>query len=77
MFPAARVVSSRPCRRCRRLVRADRLVRGFGRDCAELLGLTGRSEHAGQDGPDLFAALDADPEDCCDGWDRPADRRPG
>lgn len=47
----------RRCARCGRPVRADRLVRGFGEDCAEFLGLTGGTVDTGQDGPDLFDVL--------------------
>ncbi len=51
------------------------MVKGFGRDCAAQLGLTGRSVDTGHEGPDLFDALreTVDDEDACDGWDRPAD----
>lgn len=72
MFPAPAAVETRPCRRCDRPVRADRLVRGYGGSCAELLGLTGGTVETEQSGPDLFADLEQ--EDACDGWDRPADR---
>jgi hypothetical protein len=60
------------CKRCGHLVRAERLVQGYGSDCAEQLGLLGDSIDVGQDGPDLFDAYAE--EDFCDGWDRPADR---
>ena len=48
------------------------MVKGFGVDCAERLGLLGDTVDVGQDGPDLFDAYAKDDE--CDGWDRPADR---
>ncbi len=46
------------------------MVKGFGRDCAALLGLTGASVDVGQDGPDLLDLLAAEEADSCDGWDR-------
>ncbi|MFF5077108.1 hypothetical protein ACFY36_08655 [Actinoplanes sp. NPDC000266] len=66
----------RRCPRCGHLTRADRMVKGFGRDCATQLGLTGRSVDTGHEGPDLLDILreQQDEEDACDGWDRPADR---
>jgi hypothetical protein len=65
----------RRCPRCGHLTRADRMVKGFGRDCAALLGLTGRSVDVGHHGPDLLDLLaDLEPDDECDGADRPADR---
>lgn len=67
---------TRPCRRCGHPTRADRAVQGYGRDCAEQLGLTGGTVDVEQDGPDLFDVLEDEigPDDECDGWDRPADR---
>lgn len=60
------------------------MVQGYGRNCAALLGLTGATVDTGHLGPDLLDLLELEPEDCCDGWDRPADsdltggrRRPG
>lgn len=68
-------VPTTPCARCRQPTRVDRLVAGrYGSDCAAQLGLLGRTVTAGQDGPDLLDLLEHEPEDCCDGWDRPADR---
>ena len=65
-------IEYRRCPRCGHQARADRMVKGYGRDCAELLGLAGGTVDVGQGGPDLFDAhLE---EDFCDGWDRPADR---
>ncbi|GAA2521386.1 hypothetical protein [Winogradskya humida] len=58
------------CPRCGHPTRADRMVKGFGRDCAVQLGLVGRSVDIGHVGPDLLDMLDAEPEDSCDGWDR-------
>ena len=50
------------------------MVKGFGRDCAAQLGLTGRSIDVGHQGPDLLDLLaDLEPDDECDGADRPAD----
>jgi hypothetical protein len=46
------------------------MVKGFGRDCAALLGLTGTTVDVGQDGPDLLDVLAHDEPDSCDGWDR-------
>jgi hypothetical protein len=45
------------------------VIRGHGRSCAELLGLTGRTHDTSQDGPDLLDLLNDEPEDHCDGWD--------
>jgi hypothetical protein len=66
-------VEMRKCPRCGHPTRADRMVKGFGRDCAALLGLIGRSVDTGHVGPDLLDLLRTEPEDCCDGGDRPAD----
>ncbi|WP_236030041.1 hypothetical protein [Paractinoplanes lichenicola] len=64
----------RRCPRCGHLTRADRMVKGFGRDCATQLGLTGRAVDVGHVGPDLLDLLpDPEPADECDGWDRPGD----
>ena len=65
----------RRCPRCGHLTRADRMVKGFGRDCATQLGLIGRTVDVGHDGPDLLdlLRLHRDEEDSCDGGDRPAD----
>jgi hypothetical protein len=68
-----RSAEMRRCPRCGHLTRADRMVKGFGRDCATQLGLTGRSIDVGHEGPDLLDVLaeqQPDPEDECDGWDR-------
>lgn len=67
MFPEPIVAPRRQCARCGHLTRADRMVKGFGRDCAAQLGLLGRSVDVGQQGADLFDAMD---EEMCDGWDR-------
>ncbi|WP_231956906.1 MULTISPECIES: hypothetical protein [unclassified Actinoplanes] len=76
----------RPCRRCGHPTRVDRMVQGYGRNCAALMGLIGGTVDTGHTGPDLFDLIEVEPEDCCDGWDRPADtdvlspaarRRPG
>lgn len=75
----------RPCRRCGHPTRVDRMVQGYGRNCAALLGLIGGTIDTGHAGPDLLDLLDVEPEDGCDGYDRPADsgiaiarrRRPG
>jgi hypothetical protein len=74
MFPHPAPIATKPCARCRHPTRVDRLVAGrYGSDCAMKLGLTGRTTDVGQDGPDLLDLLDEEPEDECDGWDRPAD----
>ena len=75
----------RPCRRCGHPTRVDRMIQGYGRNCATLLGLIGGTVDIGHSGPDLLDLLEVEPEDSCDGWDRPADagvpiarrRRPG
>ena len=72
-----RPVPMRRCPRCGHPTRADRMVKGFGRDCAAQLGLIGRSVDVGHEGPDLLDLLREqidEAEDACDGWDRPADR---
>ena len=46
------------------------MVKGFGRDCAALLGLIGSTVDVGQDGPDLLDQLTDEDMDACDGWDR-------
>ncbi|MCO8271108.1 hypothetical protein M1L60_10935 [Actinoplanes sp. TRM 88003] len=70
-----RPVPMRKCPRCGHQTRADRMVKGFGRDCAAQLGLIGRSVDTGHEGPDLLDVLRSlDEEDSCDGWDRPGDR---
>lgn len=69
----------RKCPRCGHLTRADRMIKGYGRDCAAQLGLIGRTVDTGHTGPDLLDLIDveqpgAEPPDSCDGGDRPADR---
>ncbi|MFI5895164.1 hypothetical protein ACIA5D_34200 [Actinoplanes sp. NPDC051513] len=64
----------RRCPRCGHPTRADRMVKGFGRECAVQLGLVGRSVDVGHEGPDLIDVLDDLTDDACDGADRPADR---
>jgi hypothetical protein len=73
MVPGPAPVPLRKCPRCGQPTRADRMVKGFGRDCAAQLGLTGRTVDTGHAGPDLLDLLSDEPEDCCDGGDRPAD----
>lgn len=70
MFPTPIPTPTKPCARCGVMARVDRMVKGYGRACAERLGLTGGTVDTGQIGPDLFAA--AEEEDHCDGWDHPA-----
>jgi hypothetical protein len=61
------------------------MVQGYGRNCAALLGLIGGTVDTGHSGPDLLDLIEVEPEDSCDGYDRPADagiaisrrRRPG
>lgn len=64
----------RRCARCGHPTRADRMVRGYGRDCAALLGLVGDTVDVEHAGPDLFDLLDED-ADMCDGWDRDLRKR--
>ncbi|GGL04632.1 hypothetical protein [Mangrovihabitans endophyticus] len=66
-------VPMRRCPRCGHPTRADRMVKGYGRDCAAQLGLIGHTVDTGHAGPDLLDLLGAEPDDCCDGGDRPAD----
>lgn len=56
----------RPCRRCGRLATANRMIQGYGSDCATRLGLTGTTTDVGQDGPDLLDLLAecGNPEGC-------------
>jgi hypothetical protein len=49
------------------------MVQGYGRGCAARLGLIGGTVDTGHSGPDLLDLIDVEPEDCCDGYDRPAD----
>ncbi|SDT45196.1 hypothetical protein [Actinoplanes derwentensis] len=61
------------------------MVQGYGRNCAAALGLIGGTVDTGHSGPDLLDLIEMEPEDSCDGFDRPADagiaiarrRRPG
>jgi len=66
-------VPLRKCPRCGHWTRADRMIKGYGRDCAAQLGLVGKTVDTGHTGPDLLDLLGDEPQDCCDGWDRPAD----
>jgi hypothetical protein len=70
MFPDPPARRLKRCARCGHPTRADRMVKGFGRDCAVLLGLIGGTVDTGQRGPDLLDLLADDADDCCDGWDR-------
>jgi hypothetical protein len=73
VFPRPVAVLRQPCARCGVATRVDRLIQGFGSDCAAKLGLTvaiTRLRSTVQDGPDLLDVLAAEPEDECDGWDR-------
>lgn len=49
------------------------MVQGYGRNCAAILGLIGATIDIGHSGPDLFDLIEIEPEDSCDGHDRPAD----
>lgn len=75
-FPGYGRPARKPCARCGHPTRVDRMVHGFGVDCAAKLGLivaTPRLRVDDQTGPDLLAQLALlaeEPEDCCDGWDR-------
>lgn len=78
MFPVPTAPAWSRCARCWKPTRTERLVHGFGRDCAERLGLivpAPRVHAAAQSGPSLLDSLVED--DGCDGWDRPADRPSG
>lgn len=70
MFPDPPARPLKRCARCGHLTRADRMVKGFGRDCAAMLGLIGGTTDTGQQGPDLLDLLAAESDDGCDGWDR-------
>lgn len=50
---------TRPCRNptCRRPVRVDRAIQGYGEGCARERGLLGSTVDIGQDGPDLLDVL--------------------
>ncbi|GGN39582.1 hypothetical protein GCM10010109_67690 [Actinoplanes campanulatus] len=50
-------VETRLCRRCWRLARADRMIQGYGSDCATQLGLTGTTTDTGHHGPNLLDLL--------------------
>jgi hypothetical protein len=63
----------RRCPRCGHPTRADRMVKGFGPECAVQLGLVGRSVDTGHAGPDLLDVLSDLTADECDGADRAAD----
>ena len=68
-------VPMRRCPRCGHPTRADRMVKGFGRDCATQLGLIGGTVDTGHAGPDLLDVLAElgegdEAADACDGWDR-------
>ncbi|MBB2948733.1 hypothetical protein FB565_008516 [Actinoplanes lutulentus] len=64
----------RPCRRCGHPTRVDRMIQGYGRNCAALLGLIGNTVDTGHAGPDLFDLIEIEPDDECDSADRPAER---
>lgn len=73
MFPRPITPPMQPCARCGHRTRVDRLVYGFGEDCAAKLGLvvaTPRLRTHVQTGTDLLDLLNEDPEDHCDGYDR-------
>jgi hypothetical protein len=56
--PGSPVPEMRRCARCSKPARADRMIKGFGRDCATRLGLVGETVDVGQEGPDLFDAAE-------------------
>jgi hypothetical protein len=70
VFPDLPARPLKRCARCGHPTRADRMVKGFGRDCAALLGLIGGTVDVGQSGPDLLDVLADEIGDACDGWDR-------
>ncbi|WP_430792026.1 hypothetical protein [Actinoplanes sp. G11-F43] len=49
------------------------MVQGYGRNCAAAMGLIGGTVDTGHSGPDLLDLIEVEPEDSCDGFDRPAD----
>jgi hypothetical protein len=51
------VAEWRRCARCGKKTRLERLIKGFGRDCATFLGLVGDTTDTGHDGPDLLDLL--------------------
>lgn len=78
VFPDPNPLPMRRCRRCGHATRLDKMIEGYGIECATLLGLTTatpRVRAGEQTGESLFDLLpEPEPEDECDGWDRPADR---
>ena len=65
--------AKKPCARCGHPTRVDRMIHGFGEDCALKLGLivaVPRLRTDEQTGTDLLDLLAEEPDDCCDGWDR-------
>jgi hypothetical protein len=52
------VPEMRRCARCFKPARSDRMIKGFGSDCARFLGLVGDTVDTGQDGPDLLDVLE-------------------
>lgn len=73
LFPQPDRPARKACARCGHPTRVDRMVHGFGEDCAAKLGLIVSVPrlHAGdQTGTDLLDLLTEEPEDSCDGWDR-------
>lgn len=71
LWPDLPVMPSR-CRRCSKVTARERMVHGYGRDCAERLGLIAakRTRATAQNGTDLFDLIDDEAEDHCDGHDR-------
>lgn len=59
MSQQTRPIEYRRCARCGHHVRPERMVKGFGRDCATFLGLIGDTVDTGHDGPDLLDLLAA------------------
>lgn len=73
MFPEPSRPARKACARCGHPTRVDRMVHGFGEDCAAKLGLivaVPRLRVDDQTGTDLLDLLAEEPADCCDGWDR-------
>jgi hypothetical protein len=58
VFPPAQKSPRTPCRRCGTPTHPERLIKGYGRSCADLLGLTGSTADTGHEGPDLLDLLD-------------------
>jgi hypothetical protein len=75
VFPRPKPVATKRCGRCQKPTKLVNLIKGYGPDCAEQLGLTGRPRDTEQTGTTLLDLLDEgdhldEPGDHCDGWNR-------